>query len=341
MFRKAERKASKLRLALIGPSGSGKTYSALLIAEGLGGKIALLDTERGSGSLYSHLVDYDVCEITAPFTPQKYIDVIQAAEASGYGTLIVDSLTHCWAGQGGLLDMHDTVTKSSRSGNSFMAWREVTPHHNRLVDTLLQSGMHIIMTLRTKTSYEVQDDGRGKKVPVKIGLAPIFRDGIEYEATLVLDLSINGHVASSSKDRTGLFDGQFFTPDRSTGEKLMSWINGDQAVQEDNGDTPPEPQPAKKNPVVPMPAPKAPQVQTKAGTTVIDLFNVLRELGLADQAECYEEYLSRKYGHGSRELSAEQVTEQFVSLSRCRRDAAKLKQLTDYFALLENYRKAA
>ncbi len=82
-------------------------------------------------------------------------------------------------------------------------------------------------------------------------------------------------------------------------------------------------------------------VQTKAGTTIIDLFNVLRELGLADQADHYEAYLSRKYGHGSRGLSTEQITEQFVSLSRCKRDAAKLKQLTDYFALLENYRKAA
>ncbi len=121
----------------------------------------------------------------------------------------------------------------------------------------------------------------------------------------------------------------------------MSWLNGDQAPQEDNGDTPPEPQPARKTPVVPMPAPKAPPVQTKAGTTVIDLFNVLRELGLADQAEFYEQYLERKYGHGSRGLSPEEITEQFVNLSRCKRDKAMLKQLLDYFALLENFRKAA
>jgi hypothetical protein len=120
----------------------------------------------------------------------------------------------------------------------------------------------------------------------------------------------------------------------------MSWLNGDQTVPEGNGDIPPDPQPARKTPIVQMPAPKPQPVQTKAGTTVIDLFNVLRELGLADQAECYEEYLSRKYGHGLRELAAEQITEQFVSLSRCKRDKAMLKQLLDYFALLENFKKA-
>jgi hypothetical protein len=134
---------------------------------------------------------------------------------------------------------------------------------------------------------------------------------------------------------------QDFTPGKETGQKLMSWLGGDQAVQEDNGDTPPEPQPAKKNPVVPMPAPKPKPVQTKAGSTVMDLFNVLRELGLADQAEYYEDYLIRKYGHGSRELAPEEITEQFVNLSRCKRDKDMLKQLLDYFALLENFKKAA
>lgn len=96
-----------------------------------------------------------------------------------------------------------------------------------------------------------------------------------------------------------------------------------------------------RSPLSRCPPPKAPPVQTKAGTTVIDLFNVLREFGLANQAEHYEDYLIRKYGHGSRELSAEEITEQFVSLSRCKRDKRMLKQLLDYFALLENFKKAA
>jgi hypothetical protein len=150
-----------------------------------------------------------------------------------------------------------------------------------------------------------------------------------------------GHIATATKDRTGLFDGSYFTPGKETGERLMAWLSGDQAAPEGNGDNPPAPQPMRKSPVVPMPAPKPQPVQTKAGTTVIDLFNVLRELGLADQAEQYEDYLIRKYGHGSRELAAEEITEQFVNLSRCKRDKGMLKQLLDYFALLENFRKAA
>jgi hypothetical protein len=340
MFQPARRQQSKLRLGLIGPSGSGKTYSALLIAQGLGGKIALLDTERGSGSLYAGLCAYDVAELNPPYDPGRYVQAIQGAAEAGYDVLIIDSLTHAWAGEGGILEFVDKATQAVK--NNFAAWREASPKHNALVDAMLGAPMHVIATIRSKTAWEVVKDERtGKTKPVKIGLAPIQRDGLEYEFTAVLELSVDGHIATATKDRTGLFDGSYFTPGKATGEKLMSWLNGDQAVQEDNGDTPPDPQPARKQSVVPMPAPKPQPVQTKAGSTVIDLFNVLRELGLADQAEQYEQYLARKYGHGSRELSAEQVTEQFVNLSRCKRDKAMLKQLLDYFALLENYRKAA
>jgi hypothetical protein len=223
-FQKAERKKAKLRLALMGPSGSGKTYSALLIAQGIGGKIAMIDTERGSGELYADLCDYDVAPITPPFTPQKYNQLIIDAEKAGYDVLIIDSLSHAWAGEGGMLDMHDKATKASRSGNSYTAWAEVTPHHTKLVNTILQSGMHVIFTLRTKTAYELQEDGKGKKKPVKIGLAPVFRDGIEYESTLALDIAIDGHIATASKDRTSMFDGQYFVPSVETGKQLIEWL---------------------------------------------------------------------------------------------------------------------
>ncbi len=223
-FRKAQRKNAKLRLALFGPSGSGKTYSSLQIAQGLGEKVVLIDTERGSGELYSHLCDYDVADIQPPFTPEKYINLIREAEAAGYGTIIIDSLSHSWSGEGGLLDIHDKATQASRSKNSFMAWREVTPQHNRLIDTILQSSAHVIVTARTKVAYEVQDGSNGRKAPVKVGLAPVFREGLDYEMTVVLELSIDGHVATSSKDRTGLFDGQYETPSPRTGKKLLDWL---------------------------------------------------------------------------------------------------------------------
>lgn len=226
MFRKAERKQAKLRLALCGPSGSGKTYSALLIAQGLApdGRVALLDTERGSGELYADLMAYDVAPLEPPFTPARYIELIREAAGAGYSVLIVDSLSHAWAGDGGILDMHDKATAANRTGNSFAAWREVTPVHNQLVDTLLGADLHLIATMRTKTAYDLVDEGNGKKKPIKIGLAPVQRDGMEYEFTLVMDLSVEGHVATATKDRTGLFDGAHFVPGRETGEALREWL---------------------------------------------------------------------------------------------------------------------
>ena len=226
MFTKAQRTQARLRLAICGPSGSGKTYSALLLAQGLApeGRIAMIDTERGSGALYSHLADYDVAPLAPPYTPDRYIEMIRQAGVAGYHVLIIDSLSHAWVGEGGILDMHDRATQASRSGNSFAAWREVTPRHNALVDALVSADLHVIVTMRTKTAYDVTDDGSGKKRPIKVGLAPVQRDGLEYEFTVVLDLSVDGHVATAAKDRTGLFDGAHWVPSAATGEALRNWM---------------------------------------------------------------------------------------------------------------------
>lgn len=224
-FQKAQRKQAKLRLALAGPSGSGKTYSALLVAQGLApqGRIALIDTERGSGELYSHLADYDIATLTPPYTPDRYIALIREAEQAGYAVLIIDSLSHAWTGQGGVLDMHEKAATAAK-GNTWAAWREVTPAHNALVEAMIGANLHIIATLRTKTAYDVTDDN-GKKKPVKVGLAPVQRDGMEYEFTLLLDLTIDSHLATAAKDRTSLFDGQHFTPSPETGAKLREWLD--------------------------------------------------------------------------------------------------------------------
>lgn len=222
MFRKAERKKAKLRLGILGPSGSGKTYSSLMIAHGLAGRVALIDTEHGSGELYSHLMEYDVAILTPPFSPEKYIQCIKQAEKE-YDILIIDSLSHAWAGEGGVLEMHDKATSATR--NSFTAWREVTPLHNSLVEAILQSSLHIIATMRTKTAYEITEEN-GKKKVTKVGLQPVQRDGMEYEFTAVFDLSIDGHVATASKDRTMLFDGKHFKPSADTGRELLDWLDG-------------------------------------------------------------------------------------------------------------------
>ena len=224
MFQKATRKKAKLRLAICAPSGAGKTYSALMIASGMGTRIALIDTENGSGELYDHLCEYDTCTIQQPYTVQKYLDAIHAAESAGYDVVIIDSLSHAWAGTGGLLEEVDKRAASSRSGNSYTAWRDITPMHNKLVDAILQSKCHIIATMRSKVAYELQENDKGKKVPVKVGLAPIQREGLDYEFTVVLDIAIDKHVATASKDRTGLFDGKYFTPSVQTGQDIMQWL---------------------------------------------------------------------------------------------------------------------
>lgn len=227
-FRKAERKQAKLKIGISAPSGAGKTYSALLIAYGICGdwsKIAVIDTENGSAELYSDLGEYSVCPITPPFEPIKYRTAIQAAEDAGFKVLIIDSLSHAWTGEGGLLDMQNKAVIASKSGNSYTAWREVTPEHNRLVDAILQSDIDIIVTTRAKAEYVMTDDGSGKKSVKKVGLAPVFRDGLEYELTVFFDMT-QEHIATASKDRTGVFDGRNFMPTVETGKQLNAWRNG-------------------------------------------------------------------------------------------------------------------
>lgn len=231
MFKKAERKQAKLRLALSGPSGSGKTTGALLIAKGLGGKIAVLDTERGSASLYADLVDFDTVELGPPYTPERYVEIIHEAEKAGYDTLILDSISHEWNGEGGILQIVDTVARTRLKGNSYMAWNEGTPRHQRFIDAMLASPLHIIATMRSKSVYVETEKANGKKGYEKQGTAPQQRDGLEYEFTAVLDLSIDGNLATASKDRTRLFRDPLVI-NEDTGRKLLDWLNSGKSFAE-------------------------------------------------------------------------------------------------------------
>lgn len=225
MFRKAQRTNAKLRLAITGTAGAGKTFSSILIAKGLGsGNIALIDSENGSGNLYAGMCDYDICQLSAPYDPRKYVQVIHEAEKEGYTTIIIDSLSHAWSGQGGILDLQAQITASMKSGNSYAAWRQVTPLQNRLVECILTSPCHIIATMRSKTDYAMDKNERGYTEIRKVGLAPVQREGMDYEFTTVFDLS-QEHIAIASKDRTGLFGANPFTVDVHTGEILRDWLN--------------------------------------------------------------------------------------------------------------------
>lgn len=224
-IRKAKRSATKLRLLLTSPSGGGKTYGALLLAKGLGGRTVVIDTEEGSSDLYDTLHDFDVIDLRPPFSPERYIAAIAAAEAAGYDVIIVDSVTHCWSGSGGCLEILEDVAKAQFRGNTWSAFSVITPRWRAFVDKLLRSPAHVICTGRSKTETAQVDDGGRKKV-AKLGMKLEARDGLEFEFTCVLDLIHDGHYATVSKDRTGLFAGDPKPITVETGKRIAEWLKG-------------------------------------------------------------------------------------------------------------------
>lgn len=229
-IRKAERKKAKARVGISGPSGSGKTVSALFLAYGITGdweKIGLIDTENRSADLYTdvtissnYIGDFLKIDLEPPYTPEKYIEAIHLFEKHGVEVIIVDSLTHAWAGEGGLLDQQGNIAK--RTGNSYTAWRDITPLHNQLVESILKSSCHVIATLRSKTEHVMIKEG-DKTIVKKLGMAPIQRDGLEYEFTLMFELDTENY-AGASKDRTNMFKGRFITIKPEVGKELLNWL---------------------------------------------------------------------------------------------------------------------
>ena len=220
-LKRATRKQVKLRMGLSAVSGGGKTYSALKLAHGLVGdwtKIAVIDTETGSASLYSHLGDFNTIELKAPYSPERYIEAIKACESAGIEVCIIDSITHEWDGKGGIIEI-----SNSMSGNSFTNWAKLTPRHDAFIQSILQSSMHMITCVRRKQDYEKTKDSSGKLKVEKAGLKEVTRDGFEYELTLNFNLDLNHH-ATASKDRTGLFmDKPDFVITEETGKMIKQW----------------------------------------------------------------------------------------------------------------------
>lgn len=221
-FKRAEKTKARLRLALFGVSGSGKTMSALAIAQAFG-KVAVIDTEHGSASKYASLFSFDVLELTN-YHPQQYIEAIKAAGEAGYDALVIDSLTHAWSGVGGVLEIVDRLAAKSDSRNSYAAWRGATPLHNQLVETILASNCHVIATMRSKTEYVLEKDDRGKTAPRKVGMAPVQRDGMEYEFDVVGELD-NENTLFISKSRIPELNGQMIQrPTIALGQQMVAWL---------------------------------------------------------------------------------------------------------------------
>jgi hypothetical protein len=234
MFKQATRNQSKLRMTIDGPAGSGKSYTALRFAHLLrdalspGGKIAAIDTEKGSLSLYVGETpdgkpwDFDVVELST-FSPEKYIEAITLAGRMGYAVLIVDSLSHAWEGVGGALEIKDKVASTTKA-NDWTAWRSVTPLHNRLVDAMLQSPCHVITTMRSRQEYVQEVNEFGKTVIRRVGLAPIQRPGMEYEMSVVCDIDWS-HIMTVSKSRcSAIADMKVEKPGPGFVQYLVDWL---------------------------------------------------------------------------------------------------------------------
>jgi len=265
IFTKAKKHKSRLRFAISGVSGSGKTYTALKLAQELAGNkpFAVIDTERGSASLYADEFDFDVVELSS-FSPDNYTAAIRAAEKEGYEVLVIDSLTHAWSGTDGALEQVDRAAAKSQSNNTYFAWRNVTPKHQIMVDTIVQSRMHLIATMREKSEFVIETVN-GKSVPRRVGMQPIQREGIEYEFTITARMDLD-HQMFILKTRAKILDSKVFDkPDGSVARMLLDWLNSGEAEKAETTETQKDGQ-SEVNQDAPqnLPPPKKPtQVQPK------------------------------------------------------------------------------
>lgn len=228
-FAPATRHQLRARIALDGPTGAGKTWTALAWAEQLAGpdgRVAVVDTERGSASLYSDRYSFDVLEWVPPYDPRKLADTIREADAEGYDVLVLDSLTHFWKGEGGTMDIVDAAGARA-SGNNFAGWKVGTPALRSLIDTMLGCRMHVVATMRSKMEHVLVEDERGRKVPTKIGMQPEMRADIEYEFTLCMSMDLE-HRAVVSKTRCEQLDGLMVQPGvtqvRDVADVFLTWL---------------------------------------------------------------------------------------------------------------------
>lgn len=241
VFEEVTRKKSKSRIAMMGTSGAGKTLSALYLAYGITGnwkKIALIDTEHERGRFYANRSDLNTgtflyAPMTAPYSPEKYIQYVKSAEKAvgSDGVIIIDSFSHCWNNEGGVLEIKEEIKSRNTGRNDFSIWNDVGKIQNNLINTILSVNCHTIVTLRTKMGYAMEVNEKGKTVPVKIGLEPVQRDNAEYEFDIVFQIDRQNHIASLSKDTTFLdkWSG-VITPELGT--QLNEWLSeGKEAIK--------------------------------------------------------------------------------------------------------------
>lgn len=269
-FKPAKRSESRLNLAVDGPSGAGKTVGALRVAYGITGdwgKVFVIDTEKGSASLYQGDKRWNIgpfmhLNLDKPYHPDRYIKAIESAIRAGAEVVIIDQISHAWSGTGGVLDIKEQAEKSSRY-NSYTAWSVATPLHNRLIETLLTSPVHMISVMRSKMEYAMVTEGNKTKIK-RVGLAPVQRNDIEYEWTALLDIDRETHTARVGKSRTAaLEDGIEYELSEELGQTMLKWLesaDGYKPIGDTSGYTAPS---GSGGEPAPKPAARMPQMPTR------------------------------------------------------------------------------
>lgn len=286
-FKQATKTESYLRMAISAPSGGGKTYTALTLAGAIanGGKVAVIDTERGSASKYADIFTFDVVELgidprdTTPFHPDRYIEAITAAVQAGYKVLVIDSLSHAWNAKGGVLEVVDNIAAQMKTSNTFSAWRKGTPLQQKLVDAILAAPIHIIATMRAKQEYvQDKDERTGKTVVRKVGMAPVQRDSMEYEFDIFAEMDMDNNLIIQ-KTRCPILTGQVVSkPGPEAAAPIIEWLHGEKRVEALPTEAP-KPVPAvQAGPVKPKPANPKP-LPSSNGTAPVNPWHLMQDLG--------------------------------------------------------------
>lgn len=223
-FRKATKKEAKARVAISGPAGSGKTYTALLLATAMCKKVAVIDTEHGSASKYADEFDFDVLELD-DFHPNNYIQAIKAAQIGGYDGLVIDSISHEWSGKNGCLELSEMYAKKNKGGNKWAGWADVTPLHNAFIEAIHSAKLHIFATMRSKMDYIQAENERGKTEIRKVGMAPITREGVEYEFDIFGEMDLDHSMVITKTRCRALTDRVIKLPGKELAQEIQAWLS--------------------------------------------------------------------------------------------------------------------
>lgn len=271
VIREATRRQSLARVAFEGPAGSGKTWDSLIWAFTLGERPCVIDTEHESASLYadefltSHGRRFSTLNFEPPYTPDRLMQAIAYVQSQGHDVVVIDSLSHFWSGQGGVLEIVDAAAKRG-GGNSWAGWKDATPMHREMIEAILGCRMHVIVTMRVKTEWSVEENDKGRKQPKKIGLAAEQRAGLDYEFTVAMTVNLD-HEVAVVKTRCARLADRTARKER-VGEMAMAF---NEWLREAKPASPPAltvvpDQPAAAAPTLPTPPPPQASVPTPPAT---------------------------------------------------------------------------